>query len=83
MVSLGIRPCAARQRCCYIVDRKKDFIIRGGYNVCIPARWRRRSMSIPRNAVCGFHTVSSVISSSTMTRIRGLQVLIEELFHVF
>jgi long-chain acyl-CoA synthetase len=33
MFSLGIRPCAARQRYCYIVDRKKDLIIRGGYNV--------------------------------------------------
>jgi acyl-CoA synthetase (AMP-forming)/AMP-acid ligase II len=33
MFSLRIRPCAARQRYCYIVDRKKDLIIRGGYNV--------------------------------------------------
>jgi len=33
MFSLGIRPCAARQRYCYIVDRKKDLNIRGGYNV--------------------------------------------------
>jgi hypothetical protein len=73
MFSLGARPCAARQRYCYIVDRKKDLIIRGGLSAaattCIPARWRRRCMSIPRNAVCRFHAVSSVISWLTMMRI--------------
>jgi hypothetical protein len=33
MCSLGTRPCAARQRYCSSVNRKKDLIICGGYNV--------------------------------------------------